>query len=222
MPDRGIANRLVVLISGNGRNLQGMIDAVAAGRLSAELVHVFCDRQNAAGLTRAWRAGIPTTIVSRRDHESRAAFDRALARRIAAERPDWIALAGFMRILSSEFVQQFAGKLLNIHPSLLPKYKGLDTHSRVLKSGDPRHGATVHFVSDDLDGGPPVLSGSVAVREDDDAATLSDRVMRRVEVHIYPRVLEWAAQGRLALRDQSVFLDGEPLASPLHESFDDD
>lgn len=213
---------LVVLISGTGRNLQAMIDAVADGRLPADIRRVISNRGDAQGLQRARRAGIATTVLRPRGYPDRAAYDAALAETVAAEAPDIVAMAGFMRILSSAFVQRFAGKLVNIHPSLLPRYRGLDTHRRVLEAGDTRHGASVHFVTEDLDAGPCLLQGSLTVAEDDTSESLAERVMTRVEQRIYPRALAWLADGRASLRDGRVWFDNRPLEAPIHVDCDQD
>lgn len=222
MDDTPPASRLVVLISGTGRNLQAIIEAIDAGQINARITHVFCNRDNAPGLSRAWQAGIATSVVAPRAFDSREAHDAALADQIDGQQPDWVVLAGYMRILSSDFVKRFQGRLLNIHPSLLPKHKGLETHSKALEAGDERHGATVHFVTEELDGGPGIIQGSIAVREDDDANSLSQRLMTTVETRIYPQALKWASDGRLEYRDNKVFLDGEALSAPIHEAYDED
>lgn len=214
---------IVVLISGTGRNLQAMLDAVADGRLPAGICRVISNRGDAQGLERARRAGVSTTVLRPRDyreHGDRAAYDAALAEAIAAESPDVVALAGFMRILDSAFVQRFAGKLVNIHPSLLPGYRGLDTHTRVLAAGEKRHGASVHFVTEDLDAGPCLLQGSLRVNEDDTPESLAERVMERVEQRIYPQALAWLAEGRAEWRDGRVWFDNRPLEAPIHVECD--
>lgn len=207
------APRLVVLISGTGRNLQAIMDAIAAGCLRAQLAAVISNRDDAYGLERARRAGIPALALPSSGLD-REAYDAALAGHIDTYSPDMLALAGFMRILSAGFVQRYRGRMLNIHPSLLPKYRGLHTHERVLAAGERWHGASVHFVTDELDGGPVVLQGRVRVRVDDDTATLAQRVMNEVEMHIYPRALAWLADGRLRMVDGAAWLDGERLDAP--------
>lgn len=202
--------RLVVLISGSGSNLQALIDARAAGRLSADIACVFSNRADAGGLARAAAAGIATEVLSHRDYPSREAFDEELRRRIDAHAPDLVVLAGFMRILSTGFVRHFHGRLLNIHPSLLPNYPGLDTHRRAIEAGDAAAGATVHFVTEELDGGPPVVQAQVPVLTGDTPATLAERVLEQ-EHRIYPLAVEWFASGRLRLRDHHACLDGVPL-----------
>lgn len=214
--------RLVVLISGNGRNLQAILDAVAAGTLPAEVVRVISNRGAAGGLVRARRAGVPTRVLRPRDFPGRAAYDAALADAIAAESPDIVALAGFMRILDSAFVQRFPGKLVNIHPSLLPRHRGLDTHGRALAAGDERHGASVHYVTEDLDAGPCLIQGSLRVAENDTPDSLAERVMTRVEQCIYPRALAWIAESRATWDDGRIRFDGQPLETPIHVDCDPD
>jgi phosphoribosylglycinamide formyltransferase 1 len=208
-------SRLVVLISGTGRNLQAILAAQRAGHIRGEIAAVISNNPGAAGLAHAQAAGIPVAVVNHRDHSDRAAFDAALATVIDRFAPDFVALAGFMRILGSEFVQRYRGRLLNIHPSLLPKYPGLNTHARALAAGERWHGASVHFVTEAVDGGPVILQGRVPVKPDDSPETLAERVMRYVEQVIYPEVLAWACAGRLQMRDDAVWLDGRALAAPL-------
>jgi len=205
--------RLVVLISGTGRNLQAIMDAISDGRLHARLAAVISDQADAYGLERARRAGIPALTLPAAGH-SRETYNAALAERIDAFDADHVALAGFMRILGHAFVTRYRGRMLNIHPSLLPEYRGLHTHERVLAAGERWHGASVHFVTDELDGGPVVLQGRVPVRAGDDAETLARRVMSDVEVRIYPLALAWLVDGRLTLRGSAAWLDGERLEAP--------
>lgn len=180
--------RLVVLISGNGSNLQAIIDAIADGTLAAEIVCVISNQANAGGIGRALRAGIPTRVVSHQDFSDRQSFDQALARAIAEENPDLIILAGFMRVLGPEFVQRFAGRILNIHPSLLPRFKGTHTHRRAIQAGETEHGASVHVVTEDLDDGPIIDQIRVPVFPGDDEDALAARVL--VQEHIlYPRAI---------------------------------
>lgn len=207
--------RLVVLISGTGRNLQAILEALRNGRIRGELCAVISNMPDAAGLAHARAAGVPTAVIPHRDYPDRRSFDAALAAEIDRHAPDFVALAGFMRILGSEFVQRYRGKLLNIHPSLLPKYPGLQTHARALAEGERWHGASVHFVTEAVDGGPVILQGRLAVRGDDTADTLAERVMREVEQVIYPEVLAWACAGRLGMRGDAVVLDGNALMEPV-------
>lgn len=207
--------RLVVLISGTGRNLQALIDAQALGQLGAEIVHVVSNRPGAQGLDRAAAAGIATTVVDHKHFASRDDFDAALAEVIEASRPDIVVLAGFMRILTPAFIRRFEGRLLNIHPSLLPKYRGLHTHRRALEAGDPWHGASIHFVTEELDGGPVVLQGRINVGSTDTPETLARRVMEEIELNIYPLAVRWMADRRLQWRDGQAWMDGDPLDQPL-------
>lgn len=206
--------RLVVLVSGNGSNLQAFIDRVADGSLPAVIAAVISNRPDAGALERARRAGIPAEVVDHRVYADRAAFDDALAATIDRYRPDAVILAGFMRILTPGFVHRYRGRLLNVHPSLLPRYPGLDTHARALAAGDREHGSSVHFVTEELDGGPVVAQATVPVRENDTAASLQARV-QLAEHHLYPLVAGWLASGRLHLADHGVTLDGAPLAEPV-------
>lgn len=203
-----------VLISGSGSNLQAIIDEVAAGQLDLSLSVVLSNRPGAAGLERASKAGIATECLRHQDYPARELYDAALVATLARYGPDLVILAGFMRILTATFVDCFRGRVLNIHPSLLPKYPGLDTHQRAIDAGDSEHGCTVHFVTEDLDGGPPVIQGRVQVRGDDTAAELAARVLE-IEHRIYPEAARLFAAGRLELRDGAAWLDGKRLSEPL-------
>jgi phosphoribosylglycinamide formyltransferase-1 len=201
---------LAVLISGRGSNLQAFIDACASGELEAGISVVISNNPGAAGLQRAEEAGIPTHCVNHRDYDSREAFDRALVACLADYPVDLVVLAGFMRILTPVFIEPFAGRLMNIHPSLLPKYPGLNTHQRALDAGDDESGVTVHFVTTELDGGPPVLQAREPILPGDTAATLARRILAR-EHAIYPLAASWYLQGRLRLAGGQATLDGQPL-----------
>jgi phosphoribosylglycinamide formyltransferase-1 len=205
---------LIVLISGYGSNLQAIIDAIDDGRLGAELLAVASNRADARGLERAREAGVPALSVTPAAGESREAYDRRLAAALAPYGAELIALAGFMRILSTEFVRIHAGRMLNVHPSLLPRHRGLHTHRRALEAGDPWHGTSIHYVTEELDGGPVVRQARVPVRADDDEHSLAARV-QIAEHRIYPEVLGWAAEGRLAWRDDRPWLDGRVLSAPV-------
>ena len=199
---------VVVLISGNGSNLQALIDASVHANF--KIAAVISNNPDAYGLERARRDDIPALTVNHRDFENRAQFDQALMDQIDPFHPDLLVLAGFMRILGPRFVQHYQGRILNIHPSLLPRYPGTNTHQRVLDAGDQEHGVSVHFVTEDLDGGPLVAHARVEVRTDDTATSLAQRVHTREHI-IYPHVVSWFAAGRLTMRDNKAWLDDEPL-----------
>ena len=203
-----------ILISGSGTNLQSFIDDVASGELELSLSIVFTNRANAYGLTRARDAGIATACIEHRDYADRQSFDRAVAQMLDKAEPELLLLAGYMRILSPWFVNHYAGRILNIHPALLPAFPGLDTHQRVLDSGDTWHGSTVHFVTDDLDAGPRILQGRLTVDTDESADELATRV-QAIEHQIYPQATNWFANGRLAYHDDAAWLDGEHLDEPI-------
>lgn len=207
-----MAKRIVVLLSGNGSNLQALIDAQEAGELGGEIKAVISNRPDVRGLQRAATAGIANFVLDHKGFESREAFDNALLDLIQQQHADLVVLAGFMRILTAAFVQQLQGKLLNIHPSLLPKYQGLNTHQRALDAGDTEHGASVHFVTEELDGGPCIAQARIAVSADDDADALSAKV--QVMEHImYPQVVRWFCEDSLALADNTAYFNGEALAA---------
>ncbi len=205
-----MTHRLAVLISGTGSNLQAILDAIDAGELPARVSLVLSNKAGAAGLARAERAGVPAQAIDHRGFPDRASFDQAMIERIDAHGADTVVLAGFMRILSPGFVRHYQGRLINIHPSLLPKYPGLHTHARALEAGDREHGCSLHFVTDELDGGPLIAQARFPVAANDTAETLSEKVQAR-EHRLYPQVLRWRAQQRLQMTDQGVELDGERL-----------
>lgn len=207
--------RVAVLISGTGRNLQALIDTCARDDVDAQIVGVVSNRPNVGGLERAAAAGVPAMTLDHTRYDSRASFDAALGDALDDLAPDAILLAGFMRILTPEFIQRFAGRLLNIHPSLLPKYRGLNTYARAIDAGDREAGASVHYVTEELDGGPVVLQGRCAIAPGDTPDTLAERVMQQVELRIYPQVLEWLAQGRLQPADGGFLLDGVERSAPI-------
>ena len=192
----------MVLISGSGTNLQALIDDLAEHRALATIVGVVANKADAFGLQRAASAGIATRVLSHRDFADREAFDQALVREIDAFAPDLVLLAGFMRILTADFVKHYRGRLLNIHPSLLPKHKGLQTHQRALDAGDLEHGATVHFVTEELDGGPLIVQGRVKIIPDDDAASLAAQV-QQLEYRLFPLATRCFAAGRLQLNEDA-------------------
>lgn len=205
---------LVVLISGNGGNLQALIDAIRAERLPARIAAVISNRTSVYGLQRATDAGIHAETLSHTAFDSREAFDHALQQRVDSFQPDLVVLAGFMRIFTADFVRHFAGRMLNIHPSLLPLYKGVHTHRRVLEDGANEHGVSVHFVTPELDGGPVIMQAKVPVLPSDTEETLAQRV--HVQEHIiYPRVVKWFVEGRLKLENDQVMLDGNALTRPV-------
>jgi phosphoribosylglycinamide formyltransferase-1 len=200
---------IVVLISGSGSNLQAIIDA-ARDDLPVEIRAVVSNRADAFGLERARQAGIPARVLSHQEFADRAAYDEALTALIDSYQPQLVVLAGFMRILTDSFVRHYDGRLLNIHPSLLPRHRGLHTHQSALDAGDSEHGATVHFVVPELDAGPVVLQARVKIEKGDTAESLAARVL--VEEHrIYPQALRWYAEGRLRLVDGIAHLDGQPI-----------
>ncbi|EKT4466884.1 phosphoribosylglycinamide formyltransferase [Pseudomonas putida] len=206
---------VVVLLSGSGSNLQALIDANRGDDSPVRIRGVISNRADAYGLQRAQAAGIETAVLAHGDFEGREAFDTALMALIDGFEPDLVVLAGFMRILSGGFVRHYQGRLLNIHPSLLPKYKGLHTHQRALEAGDAEHGCSVHFVTEELDGGPLVVQAVVPVEPGDTPDSLAQRVHRQ-EHQIYPLAVRWFAEGRLRLGEQGALLDGQPLAASGH------
>ena len=207
---------VVVLISGNGSNLQALIDAAQQEGSPSRISAVISNRNEAYGLQRARDAGIACRVLSHHDYDDRRAYDQALMLLIDSFNPGLVTLAGFMRILSADFVGHYSGRLLNIHPSLLPKYKGLHTHQRALDDGETEHGASVHFVTLELDGGPLILQSSVPVRADDTEETLASRVLEQEHV-IYPQAVKWFAEGRLKLVEGVAMLDNKAIAIPRNE-----
>lgn len=212
-PETG-RRRIAVLASGRGSNLQALIDAISAGTLQAELVGVFSDRAEAGALQRARAAGVDAVALDPKAFASRSAFDAELFARIDAARPDLIVCAGYMRLLDARRVDARPGRMINIHPSLLPAFKGLRTHRRALAAGAREHGASVHFVTADLDGGPVVAQARVPVQEGDDETALAARVLAR-EHPLLLETVRWLVTGRIALHEHHVHLDGRALAAPL-------
>lgn len=206
---------VVVLLSGSGSNLQALIDSSAIPDSAVRIGAVISNRADAYGLQRAAAAGIETAVLDHTEFEGREAFDAALVACIDGFAPDLVVLAGFMRILSGGFVRHYQGCLLNIHPSLLPRYKGLHTHRRALEAGDAEHGCSVHFVTEELDGGPLVVQAVVPVAPDDTVQSLAQRVHAQEHV-IYPMAVHWFANGRLRLGEQGALLDGQPLSASGH------
>ncbi|MFN1618808.1 phosphoribosylglycinamide formyltransferase [Vibrio rotiferianus] len=201
---------IVVLISGNGSNLQAILEACEANMPNAQVAAVFSNKADAYGLERAKQFDVKGHFVDPKAFESREDFDAELMKQIDEYQPDVIVLSGYMRILSGAFVSHYLGKMINIHPSLLPKYPGLHTHQRAIDAGDKEHGTSVHFVTKELDGGPVVLQAKVPVFEDDDADALAARVQTQ-EHKIYPMVTKWLADERLTMRDGKAYLDGFEL-----------
>lgn len=216
----GAALPIAVLISGTGSNLQSLIDAKDAGTLNIDIRRVIANRPNAPGLARAERAGVRTEALDHQRFDARGAFDAALVEAIETARPELIVLAGFMRILSDGFVDRFHGRMINLHPSLLPAYRGLHTYERCLADGVSEHGTSVHFVTRELDGGPVIAQAPVAVRVDDTPDSLRERVQAREHV-LLPEVLRWFAAGRVALENGRVHFDGAPLQQPIRLTEDD-
>lgn len=211
--------RLVVLISGRGSNLQAILDQAASGELPVDIVAVISNRPGVQGLERARQASVPSLELDHKAFPDRPEFETALSKLIDRQYPDLVILAGFMRILTPGFTGHYRGRLLNIHPSLLPKFPGLHTHERALTAGDTEHGATIHFVTEELDGGPIIVQARVPVLPNDDPDTLAARVLAQ-EHCLYPQAIRWFAEGRVRLAGEQVEFDGQPLTAPLRlESF---
>ncbi|WP_314187220.1 phosphoribosylglycinamide formyltransferase [Aggregatibacter kilianii] len=202
--------KIVVLISGHGMNLQALIDACKSSYINAEIVGVFSNQSDAFGLQRAKSAGIFHRTFLRSDYADNLAMDRHIADEIDNLDADLIVLAGYMKILSAEFTQHFAGKILNIHPSLLPKYSGLHTYQRAMEAGETEHGMTIHFVNEKVDGGAIVLQAKVPIFLEDNITDIEDRVKEQ-EIRFYPLVIKWFVEGRLRLIDNHAYLDGNRL-----------
>jgi len=207
---------IAILISGRGTNMRVIAERAAAGSLPVDVRVVVSDQPAAEGLRTAAAMNIATRVLAPRDFAERASYDRALAQLLEEYAPKLVVLAGFMRILTPQFIGAFAGRILNVHPSLLPSYRGLHTHRRVLEACEKMHGVSVHFVTEELDGGPVIIQAEVPVQPGDDETTLSARVQRG-EHRIYPQAIDWFARGRLLLRDGRAWLDGQPLDAPLRE-----
>ncbi|MDD9805703.1 MAG: phosphoribosylglycinamide formyltransferase [Gammaproteobacteria bacterium] len=206
------AARIAILISGRGSNACALMDAAAGGAIAGRVSRVISSREDAPGLGEARRRGIAAEVVAAREFNSRADYGEALAARL--DGADLVALAGFMQVLDAAFIRRFAGRVLNIHPSLLPAYKGLDTHRRVIEAGETRHGCSVHFVTEELDAGPLIMQAEVAVAPGDTPAALAARVLRE-EHRIYPRAVALVCDGRIEMRDGRCLLDGRVLQQPL-------
>jgi phosphoribosylglycinamide formyltransferase-1 len=206
--------RLVVLISGRGSNLQAILDQAASGELPVEVAAVISNRPGVHGLERARRAGVPALELDHKLFADRPEFEAALIDLIDHYRPDLVILAGFMRVLTPGFTEHYQGRIFNIHPSLLPKFRGLHTHERAIAAGETVHGASIHFVTAELDGGPVIVQARVPVLPGDDPDTLAARVLER-EHRLYPQAIRWFAEGRLGLDGKRVLFDGKPMAEPL-------
>ncbi len=204
---------IVILISGGGTNLQAIIDAVEQGTINADIAAVISNRTDAGGLKRAQAARINTIVIDHKDYSDRLAYDQALITEIDRLNPDLIVLAGFMRILSEAFIDHYQDRILNIHPSLLPEFKGLHTHRRALEASRKVHGASVHFVSNELDSGPVVIQAEVPVLDKDTESSLAERVLEQ-EHRIYPKAIAWYIDGRLEINGNTVLLDGKILDKP--------
>ena len=206
--------KLAVLISGNGSNLQAIIDAIERGRLDAEIKAVISNNREAHGLLRATRHGLHTWVLDHRDYASREQFDQALRHYLQAIDPDYIVLAGFMRILGPGLIDAFANRILNIHPSLLPAYKGLDTHQRALDNGEKQHGVSVHVVTAELDDGPVILQAAYPIEPGDEVSDLQQRG-HALEHKMYPQVLQWLSEGKLLIEGGRLIYDRAPLDKPI-------
>ena len=208
---------IVVLISGSGSNLQAIIDAVQNDGLPVKICAVISNRPDAYGLERARAANIPAEVIDHKAFDSRAEYEIALQQLIDQHQPALVVLAGYMRILGDTFVDHYQGRMLNIHPSLLPAFPGLNTHQRALDAAAPEHGASIHFVTNELDGGPVVLQASIPVLPGDDAKTLAARVHTQ-EHQIYPLAIRWFAEGRLTATATAALFDQQPLKQPILHS----
>ena len=217
LPEQLRRCRMVVLISGNGSNLQAIIDACHDGQIFGDVVAVISNESSAYGLDRAINAGIDAVTLPHKDFPTRADYDGALSQHINRFEPDLIVLAGFMRILTADTVRQYLGRIINIHPSILPLYPGLNTHERALEDQASIHGATVHFVTEALDGGPIILQGQVKVSGNDSKETLAAKV-HIVEHQIYPKVIAWFSTGRLRMKEDTALLDGNPINLRIESS----
>jgi len=208
--------KVVILISGNGSNLQAIIDE-QKNNLPIEICAVLSNKADAYGLERAKKADIPVIFINHSEYPDRESFDQAMQTEIDKLAPDLIVLAGFMRILSDAFVNHHLGKMINIHPSLLPDYRGLNTHQRVIDDKKKIHGVSVHYVTPELDGGPVILQSQVTVDENDTAETLAKKV-QVAEHHIYPLAIKWIAEGKIKFENNQISHEGLPLNSPIIEN----
>ncbi|MDH3633765.1 MAG: phosphoribosylglycinamide formyltransferase [Gammaproteobacteria bacterium] len=209
-----IRMKLAILISGNGSNLQAIIDAIEAGRLDAEITAVVSDNPEAYGLVRATRHNLHSRVIDARDYASRSDYDEALQHYLELMAPDYIVLAGFMRILTPGFIEAFEHRILNIHPSLLPAYKGLNTYQRALDNGETQHGVSIHLVTAELDAGPIILQASYAIEAGDTVEDLQTRG-HQLEHRMYPQVLSWLSDDRLTIKDEQVYYEKALLEQPI-------
>ena len=214
MTPRAELPRTVVLVSGSGSNLQAILDQVATGGIGTQIAAVISDRPGILALERARRAGVQPITVDYSQFPDRATFDAALAAELGALQPQLVVLAGFMRVLTPGLVNQYRGRMLNVHPSLLPSYPGLHTYRRVLKAGDAWHGSTVHFVIPELDAGPGIIQYRIPIRPGDTEESLRQRVLRGEHL-IYPRAIGWVVSGRAELHEDGVWLEGRLIAAPV-------
>lgn len=212
MDGQVITPKIVILISGGGSNMLSIVEAVKNQQVEADITCVISNKAQALGLEKAKQQGIATEVVEHNQFASKADFEQALSQTIDQYEPDLVVLAGFMRILSSDFVNRYLGRLLNIHPSLLPKYPGLNTHERAIEAQDKEHGATVHFVIPELDAGPSIVQAVVPIKADDTAEILQKRVLEREHI-IYPIVISWYINGRVQFKDNQAVFDNKPLPS---------
>lgn len=203
----------VVLISGSGSNLQAIIDAISRKEIVADIAAVISNRPDVRGIERARQANINTIIIDHTKFNKREEFDAALIQQVAILNPDLVVLAGFMRILNEKFIEQYQGRILNIHPSLLPELKGLNTHRRAIETGKTIHGASVHFVSNELDSGPVVIQAEVPVLSNDSEAALAERVLEQEHI-IYPLAIKWFFEKQLALMNNQIYLNSKPIKYP--------
>ncbi len=206
--------RIVVLISGNGSNLQAIIDQIDTGTIPAEIVAVISNNETAHGLERAKKSHISTAVVNNKQFDNREEYDKALADCIDQYQPDLVVLAGFMRILTPEFVNHYLGRMINIHPSLLPKFRGLNTHQRAIDAGEIKHGVSVHFVTPELDNGPVIVQSVVQIQKNDSVQSLADKVHKE-EHKIYPLAISWFAMGRIKFDQEKLTFDEKELAQPI-------
>jgi len=206
--------KIVVLASGNGTNLQALIDANHTGRIRAEIAGVICNVPDAYALERARQANIRTHVIDHRKFPDRSAFEAEVTKVLQEWKAELIVLAGFMRVLTPAFVNRYSGQMINIHPSLLPAYRGLNTHARVMATGDRSHGCSIHYVTSELDAGAVIAQAIMNVTAKDDLESISNRVLE-LEHHLYPLVVSWIAAGRIALLGNRVYLDGQELQDPI-------